>query len=393
VEAAENTTSIEKLFYLADRTWAGLISWLTTIYNCYTLARLSLLWLHLTVIMALAYIDFPLLSVTYVTRPLQYWDTENLNVASSLGGSNTSFEQVPEFVHDPSQWVGNGQFSAAPGHFVDLGDMNVYDSSTTDSDSYASLSFNPSAWADGYSILTRLDTPSKEQFQPSLAAVQINARCVAAYYNNSILMPEYSIGSEAELTFDFADELFCKQGCNATLEQDSNVCISNSSILTMCPTNTTLSRTSSCFTGRARSCGTISQDTSTQLGAIANIQFAVQNPNGRTAVRTCELSVAYVKPVVSTLIGEYVQATVENPITSSLLAAQGFTPSQLLQLRIAGPMNIFLNGPPPAADNISPVTDGFKWFSCPIRVRKTSVPVLLSPLTCMDRTRGKCQHH
>ena len=76
---------VMQLFYLADRDWAGLIGWLSTLYNNFTLARPSLLWLHLTVIVAFAYSGFPLLSVAYTTQSLQYWDVESLTVASSPG--------------------------------------------------------------------------------------------------------------------------------------------------------------------------------------------------------------------------------------------------------------------------------------------------------------------
>ena len=48
---------------------------------------------------------------------------------------------------------------------------------------------------------------------------------------------------------------------------------------------------------------------------------------------------------------------------SSLQAVQGLTPFELVQISVAGPMNIFLNGPAPAAVGVDPVTNGFKWVS------------------------------
>lgn len=355
--------SVIQLFYLADRNWAGLIGWLSTLYNTFTLACPSLLWLHLTVVVAFAYSGFPLLSLAYTTESLQYWDAESLAVPSSLGGSSISFDQAMKLVQDSTQWVGKGPFSAAPDHFLDLGDILVFNSSTKNSDAYAGLASNSSYWADGKSILTRRVVSTTEQFQMPVAAVKIEARCSLAHYNAGVLMSNYSIGPVAEIMFDFGDELACKQSCQTTASRQSVNCINNSSSLTMCSTDIEFFGTDSCFVGQALACGGITDDPSPQLGASANIQFAIRDPEDRTIVRTCEVSVSYVKPLANTLIGEYVGATADKSGVSSLQTAQGLTPLELVQISIAGPMNIFLNGPAPAAEGISPVTDGFKWVS------------------------------
>ena len=204
-----------------------------------------------------------------------------------------------DFVQDLTQWVGHGKFSAAPGHFLDLEDLLVLNSSTKDSNSYAGLSSNSSYWADGKSVLTRKAISNKEQFQMPLAAVQVEARGSIAYYNGSTILSNYSIGSEAELMFDFADELACKQSCNTTLQGQVARCFNNSTNLFMSSTDTAFYGTDGCFTGQTLACGTIVENPAPDLGSSANIQFAVHTYADRTIVRTCEVSVSYVKPLVN----------------------------------------------------------------------------------------------
>ncbi|KAK5081379.1 hypothetical protein LTR05_008174 [Lithohypha guttulata] len=316
---------------------------------------------------ALAYVGFPILSIAYVTESSQYWDAQSLDVAVSLGGSNMSYETALDFMQDPSRWVGEGLFSAAPGRFIDIGDLLVLNASVKTNDPYTGLSFDHTFWSDGDSILTRLELSSKEQFQMSLAAVQVKALCTLAYYNDTVFLPQYSIGPEAELDFDYGDQLSCKLNCSGVTGQEGAICISNSTTLPMCPTNSTLAGTSSCFSGQALSCGKISETSSTQLAATAHIQFAVHNRFKYTAVRTCDLSLSFVRPVANTLIGEYVQATADQSEQSdtSLQNPQGLTPLQLLHMSVVGPMSIFHNGPPRLTNDteFTAITDGFKWVS------------------------------
>jgi hypothetical protein len=72
IDGVDTSSSVTQLFYLADRSWAGLVGWITTCYNGCIVARPSLSWLHLTLVVAFAYVGFPLLSVAYIVESSQY---------------------------------------------------------------------------------------------------------------------------------------------------------------------------------------------------------------------------------------------------------------------------------------------------------------------------------
>jgi hypothetical protein len=272
---------------------------------------------------------------------------------------------------DLSRWVAKGEFSAAPDHSNDLVHLSVFNSSEKTNIPSVQLS-NHSGWASGNSVLT-LGVGVSSNSQLPLAAVRVKAICRSASYNNTVLVPAYSIGPKDDLTFDFGNvssnenwplpyKLSCKNNCNTTSNSEDPNCFSTSSTLTMWPTNTTTSGYDS-FEGQTLSCGSIGNDSTTGLGAVAQLQFVVNGPKAWSSVRTCELSISYVRPTVNTLIGEYIESTTDRAAASSLQIMQGFTPAQLLQLSIAGPLSLFHNGPPPAADGVKGVTNGFKWIS------------------------------
>ena len=357
IDELDPNYSVTQLFYLADRNWAGLIGWITTCYNSFIVARPSPLWVHLTVVVALAYTGFPLLSVAYITQSTQYWEPEQFHSAATMGGADMDYDETLFFVIENSPWVGSGLFSTPP----DLGSLFWFNSSQETSGPYLGLS-NTSGWASGNGVLTP-GVGVSSNIQLPLAAVQVNAFCTSASYNDTILVPQDSTGPVAELAFDFieasADDnwplyyrLACKAICNTT------DCLNRSSTLTLWPMSG-----DSCFTGQALTCGSIGNSSSTQLGATARLQFAVNGPGKWTTVRTCELSILYVRPIVNTLIGEYIQATIEDSPASSLQTPQGLTPAQLVSLSITDPISMFHDGPPSAADGVVPVTDGFTWIS------------------------------
>lgn len=363
-------SSVTQLFYLAGRTWAGLIGWATTCYDGFTLTRPSLPWIHLTIVVALAYIGFPLLSVAYVIESTSYWVPEQFQAAATLGGFNISLEQALNSMYDTNQWVYAGRFSAVSDSNL-LENLTVFKSSQEIASLHQGLS-DANSWAFGDDVLT-LGVGVSSNSQLGLAAVQVNAVCTSAGYNDTVLAPRHSIGPEADLAFDFVDvssdkswplpyRLSCKSACNNTLNSEAVSCFSNTSTLTMWPTDTTTSGYS-CFTGQTLTCGSVKNDSSARLVATAQVQFAVNGPGTWTTVRTCELSVSYVRPIINTLIGEYIQATTEQSAASSLQVPGGLTPAQIVLLSIAGPMKIFHDGPPRLADDIGPVTDGFRWIS------------------------------
>jgi hypothetical protein len=129
IDEVNLSSSVTQLFYLADRTWAGPIGWTTTCYNSFLVARPSLSWLHLTLIVTLAYIGFPLLSVAYIVEASQYWVPEQFQAAATIGGSNLTFDQALTSMADLSRWVGKGEFSAAPDQPNDLIHLFVFNSS------------------------------------------------------------------------------------------------------------------------------------------------------------------------------------------------------------------------------------------------------------------------
>ena len=101
----DQRTRVTQLFYLANRTWAGLIGCITTLIYGWKDCAFSYVWYQLAVIAALAYVGFPLLSLAYVTRNTQYWDPSPMLATVNIGGMSQSYADALEAMRDRNQWM------------------------------------------------------------------------------------------------------------------------------------------------------------------------------------------------------------------------------------------------------------------------------------------------
>lgn len=372
--SVDTNSSVTQLFYLADRDWAGLIGWITTSYNSSRVARPSSLWLHLTLIVAVAYIGFPLLSVAYVVESSQYWIPEQFQAPAMMGGSNMTFNQALDFMTDLNNWVGDGELSARSDHNVSLSRLMLIKSSQRSGSVPAGLS-NQTVWTSGDSVLT-LDVGVKSNTQLPLAAVRIKAFCRQAMYDNNVLLPGSTSLPGDDLSFEFAPtrlsgdspgghKLVCKKTCLGPVSSDAYTCSSNSSYLDKGIWSTDLRSGMDNRNPQLLSCGSIEEDSSDGPGAVARFQFAmlVNGYEHITNVRTCDFAVSYVRPTINTLIGEYIESTSDRIAATAVQTPGGFTPAQLLELSMAGLLKMYHNGPPPQGVRDRSLSSGFNWIS------------------------------
>ena len=334
----EKTTSVPQLFYLADRTWAGLIGWITMVFVDAKVQRPSRTWVHLAVIAALSYVGFPLLSVAYVLNSVQYWESQKILATVSVGGLNSSYAEAIATMQSTGLWMGRGSFDGP----ADLGSLAMYNSSETSGVPYQGLS-SDIPWADNSTLLT-LPLFASGNAQLSRVGLQVFASCSFSSYNQTIYLPSYSEGSEPNLAFNFVDvnpqtnsglpyKLSCKHDCRTSRDSEDVTCSTNTSMLKIWPSGYTSEDgldEDGIFLGQTLSCVQIQNSSASSVKSVASIQLALQGPGAWTSVASCNMSVSYARPIVNTLIGEFMQSTIAAS-SLSLLQILDINPSQLFR--------------------------------------------------------------
>ncbi|KAF8254095.1 hypothetical protein K440DRAFT_639875 [Wilcoxina mikolae CBS 423.85] len=77
--------SVDQLFLLADRTWAGGRGW----YQALRIRNLSWQWWRLTLLVLASFAGFPIATLKYLTVSEQYWDPVELYLPKSLKFNDT----------------------------------------------------------------------------------------------------------------------------------------------------------------------------------------------------------------------------------------------------------------------------------------------------------------
>ena len=101
----DRSTTVTQLFYLADKSWAGFIGWITTAIYGWKEGALSYTWAQLAIVAALSYAGFPLLSLAYVTTSTQYWEERSMPATVSFGGLSPSYSGALESMRDTQKWM------------------------------------------------------------------------------------------------------------------------------------------------------------------------------------------------------------------------------------------------------------------------------------------------
>ena len=386
-EEIKKPTRVTQLFYLADKTWSGLIGWVTTSIYGWKEGGLSLTWSLLAVIAALSYAGFPLLSLSYVSSSTQYWEPGNMPATVRVGGLNSSYSRVLEGLLDTNQWMKSENFlntTLSP-------KLTGFNTSSVDGTPFSGIA-NQSLlfpWADNQTVFT-LSPNTEENKQLPLAGIRAYASCGLKNYSiedagNGTAIPD--------LNFDTIDpgknggmpyKLRCRNDCSHLGNVSALSCNTQSSVVDMThfdykghfgnidggnvfETHYSFSNVGPTFQGQALSC--IQQDYN-DLQSVATIVLAIQGPNVSTQVASCKLSVTYLRPTVNTLIGSYIEST-GSSTTDIILDA---SPVELLNLSMASFVNFFHQGPPtliyPPVRNapigncsLAPISNGFVWIS------------------------------
>lgn len=388
----ERPTRVAQLFYLADKSWSGLIGWITaSIYGCRE-GGLSMIWTLLAMVAALSYAGFPLLSFAYISSSTQYWEPGDMPATVRLGGLNSSYRNVLEAVLDTNKWMKSEDFLNTTLNPNLIG----FNSSSADGTPFMGIA-NQSfyfPWADNKTVFT-LSPNTAENKQLPLTGIRAFASCDFNNYSMVNLISSSSNGSTSipNLDFDTIDpdvnsgssyKLRCRNNCSNLGNLSAFSCNAQSSVVNITHfdykdqsgyldggdefiKHYSFSNVGATIQGQALSC--IQQEYN-DLQSVATILLATQGPNASTQVANCNLSVTYLRPTVNTLIGSYIEST-GSASTDIILDAN---PVELLNLTMASFVNFFHEGPPllsfqPANNapvgncSLPPVSSGFAWLS------------------------------
>ena len=382
-----NSTRVSQLFYLADKTWSGLIGWVTTSIYGWKEGGLSLTWTLLAMIAALSYAGFPLLSLAYVSSSTQYWEPGNMPATVRVGGLNSSYGRVLEAMLDTNGWMKSEVFlnTTLSPHLTGFNASSV-DGTPFNGIANQSLLF---PWADNQTVFT-LSPNTEENKQLPLAGIRAFASCVV---NNYSIENAGNVSAIPNLDFDNVDpgksggtpyKLRCQNDCSHLGNSSALSCNTQSSVVNIThfdykgqfgnidggddfETHYSFSNVGPTFQGQALSC---TQQEYNDLQSVATIVLAIQGPNVSTQVASCNLSVTYLRPTVNTLIRSYIESTGSS--TTDIILDAG--PVELLNLSMASFVNFFHQGPPiltyqpvgnAAIGNCSlpPISNGFEWIS------------------------------
>ena len=386
-EEMNRPTRVTQLFYLADKTWSGLIGWITTSIYGWKEGGLSLTWSLLAIIAALSYAGFPLLSLAYISSSTQYWEPGNMPATVRVGGLNSSYGSVLEAMLDTNRWMKSEDFLNTTLNPK----LTGFNSSSVDGTPFSGIA-NQSLlfpWADNQTVLT-LSPNTEENKQLPLAGIRAYGSCGVKNYSienagNGSAIPN--------LDFDNIDpdknggtpyKLRCRNDCSHLGNFSALSCNTQSSVINITHFDYkgqfgnidggddyewryNFSDVGPTVPSQALSC--IQQDYN-DLQSVATIILAIQGPNASTQVASCNLSVTYLRPTVNTLIGSYIESTGSSTADIILDAS----PVELLNLSMAPFVNFFHQGPPiltyqpvenaPIGNcSLPPISNGFAWIA------------------------------
>ena len=377
-------TGVTQLFYLADKTWSGLIGWFTTLTYGWKEGGLSLTWAMLAMIAALSYAGFPLLSLAYVSSSTQYWESGTMPATVRVGGLSSSYNSVLGAMYDINGWMKSESYLNTTLN----ADLTGFNSSSPDITPFHGIADQSYwfPWADNQTVFT-LSPNTAENKQLPLAGIRAFVSC--GFNNYSVSNPILPSG----LTFDnvnpdtnggFSYKLRCGSKCSDLGNSSILACSTQSSVVNIThfdykdqsgyidgdndyEKHYIFSNVGPTFQGRALSCV---QQEYNNLQSVASILLAIQGPNSSTQIANCSMSITYVRPTVNTLIGSYIEST----SSSSPDIVLDASPIQLLNLSISSFIKFFHQGPPPLtfqpATNapisncsLPTISSGFAWIS------------------------------
>lgn len=392
LDGKERPTRVAQLFYLADKSWSGLIGWITaSIYGCKE-GGLSSIWTLLAIIAALSYAGFPLLSLAYVSSSTQYWESESMPATVGLGGLGSSYSSVLESMHDTNGWMRTEDLlntTLSP-------NLTGFNASSADGITFRGIANQSSLfpWADNRTVFT-LSPNTAENKELPLAGIRAFASCGISNYSLANLDPGSSKvplpipnleidNATSGINSSSPYKLRCRDTCSAVGNSSTMSCSAESSIVNLTPFNYEdqsgyidggddferhyiFSNVGQTFRGQALSC---IQHEYNDLQSVATVLLAIQGPNASTQVANCNLSVTSLRPTVNTLIGSYIESTGSSTPDIILDAS----PVELLNLSIASYVNFFHQGPPtltfqpvesaPIGNcSLPPISSGFEWIS------------------------------
>ena len=406
IDNVDRSTRVAQLFYLADKTWSGLIGWITTSIYGWKEGGLSSTWTLLAMIAALSYAGFPLLSLAYVPSSTQYWESSNMSATVRLGGLSSSYSNVLEEMHDTNKWMKSEDFLNTTLN-SNLAGFNSSGENGTPFSGIANQSFW-FPWADNQTVFT-LSPNTAENKQLPLAGIRAFASCGINNYSGQVSVPGDGKGPTPVLNlgFDNVDpninggspyKLRCKNNCSNSGNSSAISCSAQSSVVNIThfdykdqsgyidgsddySTLYSFSNVGPTFQGQALSCV---QQQYNDLQSVATILLAIQGPNTSTQVANCNLSVTYLRPTVNTLIGSFIEST---GLSSTDIIFDA-SPVELLNLSIASFIKFFHEGPPPFC-SFPPISSGFDWISdwkppCNTNLSSLSITNETSPATLLS---------
>ena len=388
----ERPTRVTQLFYLADKTWSGLIGWITTSVYGREEGGLSLTWTLLAMVAALSYAGFPLLSLAYVSSSTQYWESESMPAVVRLGGMSSSYNGVLEAMHNTSRWMKSEDLLNTTLN----SNLTGFNSSSADGTPFSGIGNQTFwfPWADNQTVFTFSPNTAGNKQLP-LAGIRAFASCGLNNYSTEDLIPGNGKGPTPiqNLVFDKVDpginggspyKVRCGNNCSHLGNSSVSSCSTQTSVVNIThfdyedpsgyldggnefKKQYRFGSVGPTFQAQVLSC---IQQQYNDLQSIGSILLAVQGPNASTKVADCNVSVTYVRPTVNTLIGSYIESTGSSS-TDIILDAH---PVELLNLSITSFINFFHQGPPPLIFqpvnkapvgncSLPPISNGFDWIS------------------------------
>ena len=333
-------------------------------------------------IVAIAYVGFPLLTLSYEFKPTSDWKMgQFVDVPTACSKAAADYSETLAHMRNTKNWMQGGLF------------MDAHDSTGVEffqSVNHPQLSLNDPYdrpdWADGSTLVTSSMQSDVIGQLPHVVGALPSVSCGVQRYNLTDPVTKFDVGARSPLLVTLPETasespqsraLACTDACFG-LQADAHVPLScverRSTVTTMLsdfnfdlvgyspfancswegPNFSNTSIPHHAFKSGATSC---IQQRDSSSESEATIQMAIREPESWTKVVTCNISVAFMETTVNTFDHKYLSA----PSASAEIISSQASIAQLLNLTMKPFVNFFHQGPPHLV--ACPTTDGFNWIS------------------------------
>ncbi|KAL3428085.1 hypothetical protein PVAG01_01594 [Phlyctema vagabunda] len=375
--ALPRKTRLPELFYLSDATWGSAPGWFTGLSSGIKVRAISWPWIHLSTVVLVSYLGFPLLSLAYRIDGENNFVEKDISVPGKLGYAEPSIVgrvALTYFSRGRCTYCQNVEVSSMGG-----ADIVLYQPPKPEM--FLNSYYLTSPFNDGGALITsRLGS----NVQVETVGVQIESSTAIYGVQNRTLHNLYQHNSMSNKTGDLNFDSFfdasnlgasdsskailsalrCSDSCSGDEichEQKSNKTLFETYLVQNSSGDyRTFVQTTKTYTGALLSCVKISPIEGSPMKAMASVNLAVEGPGNYTKIATCNVTVIYAQRTVNEAARTYIEPQNIEKGPPENQDKDALSPAQLLNISSSAFTTVFHKD---LSNSSLPIfTDGLIWI-------------------------------